>query len=144
MALLDTQTAKELAAKSHEARRRNKELREAEQHMPQPEPQIAQPKPDYISDRLARVRTQIDMLSDMLEAEEDPNKLDRLANAISRMSELERQLAGRPLPGSLKPTQARQAQRSATVEPIGPAPQTSAIQVMPEQRNPGPGGPGQG
>lgn len=103
MALIsDPQVARELAAKSHEARRRNKELREQAAAEPQPVPQ--NPSESYVDKRLIRVRAQIDMLSDMLEAEEDPAKIDRLANAITRLSGLEREYANRPLPGTLKPS----------------------------------------
>ena len=43
-------------------------------------------------------------VGEKLEIEEDPQKLDRLVNAIYRLTELERVLSGRPLPGQLKPT----------------------------------------
>ena len=73
---------------------------------PPPEPPpVAElvPEPNYNLKRLSRVRKQIDQLSTMLEEESEPQSIDRLASAISRLSEIERQLSGRPLPGTLQP-----------------------------------------
>jgi hypothetical protein len=57
----------------------------------------------YVAANLARVRKQLDKVAEMLLREDDPAKIDRLASAQSRLAEQERQLAGRPLPGSLRP-----------------------------------------
>jgi len=125
MLIADSQTARELAAKSHEARRRNKALREQADNESQPEPQL--PAQSYVDTRLIRVRAQIDMLSDMLESEQDPQKIDRLANAITRLSGLEREYANRPLPGTLKPSSKPSQSRPRTIEPTAipqPAPAT--------------------
>ena len=54
----------------------------------------------------------------MLESEEDPNKIDRLANAITRLSGLEREYAGRPLPGTLKPSAKPTRRPEALPEPM--------------------------
>ena len=80
--------------------------------------QPAQQTEAYIAKRLVRVRKQIDLLSAMLEEEQDPNKIDRLASAIAKLSELERQLAGRPLPGSLKPSSPRSTRQQAPMMPV--------------------------
>jgi len=119
MLIADSQTARELAAKSHEARRRNKELRELAELEEQNKALMApQTTPEtYVDKRLIRVRAQIDMLSDMLEAELDPQKIDRLANAITRLSGLEREYANRPLPGTLKPSSKPSQARPRTIEP---------------------------
>ena len=119
MPVIDSLTAKELAAKSHEARRRNKELRElAELEEQNKALTVPQTTPEtYVDKRLIRVRAQIDMLSDMLEAELDPQKIDRLANAITRLSGLEREYANRPLPGTLKPSSKPSQSRPRTIEP---------------------------
>ncbi len=58
---------------------------------------------------LARVRVQLNGIADKINGlvqrnEFDAKQLDQLASAFSRLSEIERQLAGRPLPGSLRPT----------------------------------------
>ncbi len=120
MAQFTAETAADMAKRSWEARRKAEQEAALKPQPAQPEPQLT-----YVERRVNRVREQIEMLSGMLDDEQDPNKLDRLANAISRMSELERQLAGRPLPGSLKPSAPRQQARrdmpEPTVEP-GPGP----------------------
>lgn len=67
----------------------------------------------YIADRLACVRRQLANLDRALQSlserlcagddDVDAGQIDRLASAQARLAEQERQLAGRPLPGSLKP-----------------------------------------
>lgn len=101
MPFITNENAKELAQRSAETRRLIKQYRTR--------PQANQPNEQrdyYTVKRLSRVRRQIDSLSNDLDAETDATKKDRLASAISRLSEIERQLANRPLPGSWKPTQA--------------------------------------
>jgi hypothetical protein len=56
-----------------------------------------------VADRLPRVRKQLERLDDLMKQETDPAKLDRLAAALYRLSEQERIMSGRPLPGSYKP-----------------------------------------
>lgn len=70
----------------------------------------------YVQDTLSRTRKQLDRLFSLMEEEIDPQKLDRLASAIARLAEQERQLSGRPLPGSLRPRQEK-SRRSHDVEP---------------------------
>ena len=53
----------------------------------------------------------------MLLSERDPQKLDRLASAQARLSEQERVLSGRPLPGSLKPG-GRRARQPLSVDQV--------------------------
>lgn len=79
------------------------------------------PCDDYRAKRLLRVRKQISRLETMLDDEQDPQKIDRLCSALARLSEIERQLAGRALPGSLKPASLRQPRQSSQAEPIEPA-----------------------
>jgi len=64
---------------------------------------LTPPNPSYQEIRLARVRAQLDKLDAWILSEKDPQKLDRLASAQAKLAEQERQLAGRPMPGSLKP-----------------------------------------
>ena len=59
--------------------------------------------PTYLTERLARVRLQLDRIDEMMLTENDPSKLDRLASAQMRLAEQERLLCDRPLPGSRKP-----------------------------------------
>lgn len=85
----------------------------------------------YSNRRLSRTRKQIDLLDNRIEEEIaktdcDGQRVDRLASALARLSEIERQLANRPLPGSLKPTAERRQPRPYTVEPRE-APQPIAV-----------------
>ena len=83
------------------------------------------PSLDYIESRLRRVRLQLDKVDAMLLEERDPQKLDRLASASARLSEQERQLSNRPMPGSLKPS-AKQPRVTPQAEPTPIAPQPVA------------------
>lgn len=71
---------------------------------------------DYEVKTLVRVRLQLDMIFEQFIKEKDPSKLDRLASAQARLSEQERQLAGRPLPGSLRPTSKSSKSSSPKIE----------------------------
>jgi len=62
---------------------------------------------EYVDKRRARVRLQLERIDDMMMKETDPQRLDRLASAQNRLSEQERILDGRPLPGSNRPAAAR-------------------------------------
>ena len=62
---------------------------------------------DFNRLRLGRVRDQLEKLDRMIADEEDPQRLDRLASAQARLSEQERILDGRPLPGSRRPREDR-------------------------------------
>ncbi len=74
------------------------------------------------------MRSQLGRLDGLLAGECDLQRLDRLARALSRLSELERQLSNRPLPGSLNHNPVRDAQvlrpGFGWGEPIGLAPMT--------------------
>jgi hypothetical protein len=73
---------------------------------------------DYLNRRILRVRAQLEKLDQMLAAEDNPQAIDRLASAQSRVSEQERILSGRPLPGSQRPRLAKPAKASgSSVEP---------------------------
>jgi hypothetical protein len=108
MARFTADTARLNAQRSVEARRRNAAEREAAAAQA-PEPPLQTPFKDpldqFSTRRLQRVREQLERLDDMISEETDPQKLDKLASAQSRMAEQERLLAGRPLPGSLRPTE---------------------------------------
>lgn len=78
--------------------------------------------------RLVRVRKQLVKLEQAM-GDKDlgeldvPNAqvLDRMASAYARLSEVERQLAGRPMPGSLRPRQDQGKRKpSAPSEPETP------------------------
>lgn len=74
--------------------------------------------PSFTELRLMRVRKQLDRLDDMMFKEKDPQKLDRLASAQARLSEQERILDGRPLPGSRRPRPEKPTKDTSTVEPV--------------------------
>lgn len=98
--------AREMAARSHAARKKRTIERDAAQNLAEPVSQTIadQPKPDeFIARRLARVRKQLRRIDDLLDTETDPAKLDKLASASSRLAEQERVLSDRPLPGSRRP-----------------------------------------
>jgi hypothetical protein len=97
MALFNSQNAAEMAARSHEARRQ-RVLMPAIYLNPQP-----QHAGDYVASRLVRVREQLNRLDSIMAKETDPQRLDRLASAQSKLSEQERILDGRPLPGQRRP-----------------------------------------
>ena len=99
MACITSSNAREMAARSQEARRQRR-LAEAERLAAAQEQAGL---PDYVAKRLARVRVQLDRIDGMMMTEMDPQKLDRLASAQARLSEQERILDGRPMPGSFKP-----------------------------------------
>jgi hypothetical protein len=86
----------------------------------------AQPADAYTCTSLPRVRSHLDRLSALLAIEMDPARLDRLAAAFGKLSEVERQLAGRPLPGSLRPTgkaqNAGMIEQPATAAPVSSTP----------------------
>jgi len=129
---INSANAREFAAKSHEARRQNKLRREQEameaklaalQQQQNPKP-VATPESEdskFILSRLVRVRKQLDRIDSMIEKEKDPMKLDRLASAQARLAEQERLLAGRPMPGSLKP-KASSTKASLTLPQFDPEP----------------------
>lgn len=109
MPRITTANAREMAAKSHAARRqRLASVTPAAETIPQtPQLNVLQAADPYVNARLARVRLQLARLDDLLDSESDPQKIDRLASASARLAEQERQLANRPLPGSRKPAAER-------------------------------------
>lgn len=124
MARFSAANAKEMAARSHLLRKqRVQELRLAANPVPLPADD------SYVERRLSRVRQQIEVLSDMLESESDPQKIDRLASAIARLAEYERQLANRPLPGSRRPAPERVAKPQFRIEPLPDEPPVNTEQA---------------
>lgn len=127
--MITVQNARQMAARSLEARRASKQaalerenllkrllaaeekrlLEAAENPVQRP---VNAPEDAYLAERLARVRKQIAMLDAMLEGQTgndviDAATIDRIASSIARLSELERLYAGRPLPGSRRPSAER-------------------------------------
>lgn len=110
------ETAAEMARRSHSPdSARNKPAE------PPQEPAIGL---DYTAIRLMRVRKQLDRLDELASEETDPKRCKEFADATSRLQEQERQLAGRPLPGTLKPSSKapRATQTLPEPTPIEPTP----------------------
>ena len=101
---------------ARELQRLGVEARLARQKLQEERLKLAEESLDFPSRTLSRVRAQIETLLDDLGKERDPQRIDRLASALGRLNEIERQLAGRPMPGSLKPS-AKQPRGTPQVEP---------------------------
>lgn len=102
-----------------------------------PEPEV----PDgFHEKRILRVRAQLDRLDAMLLTEDDPQRIDRLASAQLRLSEQERVLAGRPLPGSRKPGPAPRPGPGSAGPVLAPRPMTQpaapTVQPIPSAPDP--------
>ena len=142
MALFTAETAVIAAKKSHSP--------ESARFLPKPaivdlaipariEPNTAEIDP-FVSKTLARTRRQISRIQGLIEDQSESETLDcaaldRLASALSRLSELERQLAGRPLPGSYRPAAdkaSRRQNRAVEVwsDPVTPQQVVSGVPVQ--------------
>lgn len=117
--------------------RRSVQARKA-RHLAPPEPPQPPPTPDpfaddFTSQRLTRVRKQLERIDSMIETETDPQKLDRLAAASMRLSDQEFALANRPKPGNRRPGPER-VRRGAGLELLplpSPVVQPAPVQVQP-------------
>ena len=99
-----------------------------------PEPAIAIPHDDFVNRKVLRVRAQIERVSQLLDKSDEPQAVDRFANALTRLYELERVLAGRPLPGSRRPAQDRAPRAEAgawSAEPLDVPAQVQAPPLPP-------------
>ena len=121
MPLFTAATAREAALRSHAPTSARFKQPEPEPQ-PAPSPQAAEIADDFTVRKLARVREQIDSVEKLLDAATEPQAVDRFANALTRLYDLERILAGRPLPGSRRPTEDRAPRRQPRTEPAYPAP----------------------
>jgi hypothetical protein len=79
--------------------------------------QNQQPLDPFTAEQRDVIRSRMKRLTDKLDTEEDPSKLDRLAAAWSKLAEQERILDGRPLPGSRRPREERRSARPSLPEP---------------------------
>ena len=126
MPRFNSANAKEMAAKSHAARlQRRTSGNLAGETFPQT-PQVGQEEAanDYVARRLARVRKQLDSVDAAIEEciGGDSKRLKELTDAQMRLAEQERQLAGRPLPGSRRPSADHEPRRTQRAEPQYPQP----------------------
>lgn len=111
--------ARQMAAKSHEARR----LRKAKDERAEQRAQIAalEEEPAYDKLRLIRVRKALDELDkQMAQAIKagESKVVKELADAQAKLSDQERILDGRPLPGSRRPRPEKPTKDTSTVEPV--------------------------
>jgi hypothetical protein len=67
----------------------------------------------YQRETLLCVREQLGRIYAMMKVEDEPQALDRLASAYAKLSEQERILDGRPLPGSHRPTKPKPTKADA-------------------------------
>lgn len=124
MALFTSETARAMAIKGAQMRLARRQALAA---IPLEAAQAAPSPPDYATLRKSCVRAQLARLDAMLLTETDPQRLDRLAAAQQRLSEQERILDGRPLPGQRRPGRERVPAMTWTVEPITEAPAPAPI-----------------
>lgn len=73
---------------------------------------------DFAGKTLQRIRKQIALVQDQMDSFLDTGEtkpLKELSDCLARLAEIERQLAGRPLPGSLRP-KAEKSRRIANTQ----------------------------
>jgi len=116
MPLITSANAREMAAKGNFIRWSRKPVPATTEQIPAPPAIVAEKPDDYHSRRLSRVRAQLDSLDSRLEDEfqrprPDAKTIKAIVEAQMRLSEQERILAGRPMPGSRRPGNERVASR---------------------------------
>jgi hypothetical protein len=99
MPVITSSNAREMAAKSAEARKQRKLAADYTAALPAPDPQRADSYPEM---RLTLVRRHLAKIDSLMEKETDPQKIDKLANASTKYQEQERILSGRSLPPTIR------------------------------------------
>ena len=95
---------------------------------------LADSADNFVSRKLSRVRGQIDVIEKLLDKSTEPQAVDRFCNAMTRLYEIERILAGRPLPGSRRPREDRARVSAGWIElqpALPPAPVAPAAAPTP-------------
>jgi hypothetical protein len=128
------------AAQLAVAARREKAERIRNEPPKPPTPSVETVKPESIDDfttrRLTRVREQLERLDRMAAEEDDPKRIKELADATTRLSEQERILDGRPMPGSRRPPTDK-AQRAGAWCELQPAlPQVAPVAAVAPVQSP--------
>lgn len=124
--------ARALAMRSHEARRLRK------LHQPLAPATVANiPLDAYQRRQLARVRQQLDKLSEKFdfilnESKIDAVAIEKMSRSIATFSDLERILSGRPLPGTNKPGTAKPQHAPIMAMPVISAEPIDIAPVPPE------------
>ena len=109
MPLFTSANAREMARRGNVARWSRPVAEPVQRAMPASPASVAGPVADeYQQRRLARVRRQLDdndahVDAELAKRQPDARRLKELVDAQIRLSEQERLLAGRPMPGSLRP-----------------------------------------
>lgn len=114
---ITSSNAAELGRLSGEARNRRAQARRNRASELQTIAETPVHSPNFQQERLSRVRAQLTKIDAMMASETDPSKLDRLASAQARLSEQERILDGRPLPGSHRPSKPRPTGKAGSIAP---------------------------
>ena len=112
--------------------------------LPPPPVIMAEPqRDDFQSRRLKRVRDQLSRIDTELEScdLDDSKRLKELADASARLSDQEFKLAGRPSPGSMKPTGPGKAITSRSHDDAAPWVPTIAPDPAPPVQPPAPAKP---
>lgn len=129
MALFTSETAADMARKSAESKRlRLENLRNAVADA------VGNPEIDFKDRTLSRVRLQMENLSDEIDEaidRADSKKVKELTDAYTRLGDMERILAGRPLPGSKRPAPERASKRGNDSMPSPIAPATPQAESQP-------------
>lgn len=118
------ETAAAMAARAHESRRNRLIAAREIATNAIVAPQSPSATSHYQTCRLARVRVMMDALDKKISSlidTSDPDAasaIDRLVSAQSRLSEQERVLSGRPLPGSLRPRAGKQSGQTKSSQAI--------------------------
>jgi hypothetical protein len=117
MALFTAQLAAQAGKVSGQRRRERAEARKQARHNPQltiVQNAVQTAYDPFVSSSLTRTREVLKKLYKRLEATEDPKEIELLSRAISALSKNEFALAGRPLPGSLRPSSKPDKRLSST------------------------------
>jgi hypothetical protein len=132
--LFTPETARAAALKSHAENSRRFMPKPAEAIPGQPAG-ITKPFPNvlpqdaFVCEMLQTVRDRMrELLHRMRGA---PNGCDKHAAALAKLGEIERQWAGRPMPGSLKPAQPKSTRSSAFVTSGAPEPEPATDPIPP-------------
>jgi hypothetical protein len=116
----NSSSARQAALRSHEVRRiRAAQDQAAKSIAAKVWTQAAvEPADSYVFRRLAKVREQIDTTNTLIGKCRNPLLLDKLCSALAKLSEQERILSGRPLPGSMRPKAAKPSSQSRTADAL--------------------------
>jgi hypothetical protein len=118
--------------KAQQAAQQKSELHQLVSTLAAAIPETATNKDPFVTRRLMRVREQLEKLDALASGVKDTKRLKELADATTRLSEQERILAGRPLPGSRRPRENRARVSAGWIELQPALPSTAPVaQVAP-------------